>query len=111
MSAPTDLSIPKKFLRGELLQTPIKSLDDARTFILGLVALDLLFHFEDDPADVCETIGSYTFQPCEVPLVRDRVRELYALPREIWGPDDCPIGFALSLTDPDWKNYKDAANG
>lgn len=77
----------------ENLTRPITTLDEGKRWICDLVMAGLLFHFEDDPADI---LGGPDwgplFTPEEAAIVRERVAELYALPG--WA-DSCPIGFAL----------------
>lgn len=57
--------------RHALLRTAITNAAEAEAFIRALHALDLLFHFDDNPDDIpC-------FEADEVPHVRARVNELF----------------------------------
>lgn len=75
---------------------PIASLEDARAYLLAMIAADMAYHLEDDPAEVISTeFPGPVFD--EPDLVRARADELYALPRKVWGKHDCPIGFMMAL--------------
>ena len=70
--------------RVEFLSQPVTSKEEAETFITKLhTEYDSLFHFEDDPADIGHTDekGRWVklFTPEEIPLVNDRVNELFDL--------------------------------
>ena len=86
--------------------TPLTTIDQAKAWIEALVAADMLFHFEDSP----ETIGNMVsgewvdlFTKTEAKQVRKRVAELYAMDWSVVG-EECPIGYALTITEPDWKS-------
>lgn len=92
--------------RHELIRRRIVDLPTAKKWIEDLQALDLMFHFEDDPDSIIDggpngTHGAL-FDTDEVTEVRRRVVELYSLswPKEF----ECPIGYALSLISPNWRN-------
>lgn len=76
----------------EHLKQPITTLDEGKRWICDLVMAGLLFHFEDDPAEILGGPGwAPLFTAEESAIIRERVAELYALE---W-PDTCPIGFAM----------------
>lgn len=80
--------------RSELLRRPVSTLDEAKRWIEDLLALDLMFHFEDDPFTIEIGIsGVALFTDDEAVEVRRRQGELYSLawPEEF----QCPIGYAL----------------
>jgi hypothetical protein len=82
--------------RHELLRRPIKSLGDAKRWIEELSALELSFHFEDDPSDIVIGLsGVALFSDEEAVEVRRRQAELYSLkwPEEF----QCPIGYLLHV--------------
>ncbi len=75
---------------------PIATLADARAYLQALIDADLSYHLEDSP----ETVENIHRAGCifeEPAVIRARARELYALPRSIWGEHDCPIGFMMML--------------
>lgn len=81
----------------------IASLDEARAFLDELIAADLCFHLEDDPSDIIRGVnGPLLFNRSEANAMRMRVAELYSFD---WKPvgEDCPIGYILTKTDPDWN--------
>lgn len=77
-------------------KTPLKTLDQAKAFIQSLYDNDQLFHFEDSPENIGNTVNGEwvsTFTKAEAKLARLRVAEMYGME---WGPElDCPIGYAL----------------
>jgi hypothetical protein len=83
---------------------PLTTLDEGCAFIKELIACDLLFHFEDDPSDIIKgMIGGLLFNRSEANAVRQRVRELYSFDWSKVG-EDCPIGYALTVEEPEWKD-------
>lgn len=75
------------------LRAPITTREEGEQWIRTLAGHDLSFHFEDDPATIINIdSGALTFVPEDHELIRERVRELYALD---WAEHDCPIGFLL----------------
>lgn len=81
--------------RAELFNRKIADLESAKQWLRDLVALDLAFHLEDDPAEVVNgRLGAPTFAEEEVEPLRERQAELYAL---TWSEEDggCPIGFMM----------------
>lgn len=76
---------------------PIESLEDAKAFIEELQRNDLMFHFEDSPADVIDhRTGKPTFKPAEAEKLEERLEELYEQDWESIG-HECPIGYALQV--------------
>ncbi len=76
----------------------IVSLGTAKAWLDELVRRGLDFHFEDSPETVWDIrTGKRTFADHEVPIIRDRVRELYAID---WAPEgvECPIGYVLKIS-------------
>ena len=86
----------------DLMRQPITDLDGGKAFCDELIAHDMVFHFEDDPATIISwrpdrfRISKRLFTNAEAAIMRDRVRELYAL---TWGDHECPIGYVLDQTD------------
>lgn len=84
--------------RSELVFRKINTLDEAKAWLRDLIALDLMFHLEDDPADIGNQVNGEwikTFTAAEAVAVAERQRELYGLD---WGPDlQCPIGYFYEL--------------
>jgi hypothetical protein len=82
--------------RHELLRRRITTLEEAKKWIEDLSALDLSFHFEDDPMTIVIGLsGVALFSDEEAVEVRRRQVELYALdwPEEF----QCPIGYLLKI--------------
>lgn len=82
--------------RNELLHRPIKTVAEAKRWIEELSAMELSFHFEDDPGDITIGIsGVALFTDEEAVEVRKRQVELYLLdwPEEF----QCPIGYLLHV--------------
>lgn len=84
----------------EALKAPINSLAEAKAWVRGLIAADMLYHFEDSPESIVEGKTSQRlFSKADAKIVRRRVAELYVFE---WGPQEgmgyyyCPIGFALT---------------
>lgn len=71
----------------------ITTLEEGQAYLRDLVRGRVVFHLEDDPAEVVRRDGSPLFHSSAVPLIRQRVAELYAI--EDWGEHDCPIGYLL----------------
>ncbi len=85
-------------------KAPITTLDQGKAWIEALEAADMMFHFEDSPDDITRgNTGLPLFDEEEAKDVRKRVEELYALDWSLVG-EECPIGYALTFRDPDWKN-------
>lgn len=87
--------------RNELLRRPIKTVEEAKRWIEDLSALELSFHFEDDPGDIVIGIsGVELFSDEEAVEVRRRQVELYSLdwPEEF----QCPIGYLLHIEKNIW---------
>ena len=63
-------------------------------YIMELQRNDLLFHFDDDPAEVtnCGVTGHPTFTPEEATQIKCRMDELFALD---WGVFEDPHGFVV----------------
>ena len=75
--------------------TPITNIEAAAAFIRSLVATDLMFHFEDQPAEIIDsTTGEYLFSAAEAVLLRKRVAELYSFDWSVYNTE-CPIGYYL----------------
>lgn len=92
------------------LRAPITDARSAQSWLQALVANDLAFHLEDDPEEIgyitwgtddagnrVASCHTRTFRTTDVPLLRERVAQLYALPPETWAQDGCPIGYILRL--------------
>lgn len=58
--------------------TPITSEAAARQFIVDLFHADKLFHFDDAPETIIDGNGNRIFNDTEVPLISQRVTELFA---------------------------------
>lgn len=89
--------------RAELLRRPVKTLDEAKRWIEDLHALDLGFHFEDDPFTILIGIsGVGLFSEEEAVEVVRRVAELYVLewPKEF----ECPITYLLHVEGHVWDD-------
>ncbi len=71
--------------------TPIATPAAARQFIVNMSRAGVLFHFDDNPADVITADGRPLFAPDDVPAVRARVAELFALLAD-------PFELAVALT-------------
>ena len=74
---------------------PIKSESDAEGFFFCLDQDGLLFHPEDDPANVINDQGQL-FNPEEVKALRQRIDEAYEFM-------DDPCEFILSMNEPDFR--------
>lgn len=82
--------------RAELMRRKITTLDEGKAWIRDLIALDLMFHFDDDPETIVEIKkDDRTFSDAEAASIRLRLDELYGLDFE--GAGGCPIGYALIL--------------
>ena len=81
--------------REELLNPALQitTIDSAKQYIQGLLANDLMFHFDDSALD-CLT-PELTNE--EAQLVDDRVSEIHLVKGD-WEPHGCPIGYALDTT-------------
>lgn len=95
--APVNLLDAVRAARSKLnFAKPIKTLEQGKAFIRYLNDAEMMFHFEDDPADIITlSTGKPLFTAAEARLVAKRVADLYALdwPKEY----DCPIGYALHV--------------
>ena len=83
----------------EVINAPIRNLQDAVMFINVLHAENYIFHLEDAPAIIINTkTGAALFTAAEAALVDERVTECY---EQDWcalsGEIECPIGYILSL--------------
>lgn len=83
----------------EVINAPIRNLQDAVAFINVLHAENYVFHLEDSPYDIVSTkTGELLFTAAEAALVDERVTECY---EQDWcalgGEIECPIGYILSL--------------
>lgn len=74
---------------------PIKSESDAQGFFFCLHQDGLLFHPEDDPANVINAQGQL-FNPEEAKALMQRIDEIYEFM-------DDPCEFILSMTESDFK--------
>ncbi len=86
--------------------TPIATIADAKAFIEALHAAGLMFHFEDSPESIGNTVNgewvrSFTDEQAEE--LTERVAELYDLDWSVVG-EECPIGYALTIMEPGWKD-------
>ena len=73
----------------------ITDITAAAAFIRSLVAVDLMFHLEDQPAEIINTAtGEYLFSAHESVLLRKRVAELYSFDWSVYNTE-CPIGYYL----------------
>jgi hypothetical protein len=75
--------------------TPLTSLSDCEGFFFCLDQDGLLFHPEDDPANVINDQGQL-FKPEEVKALRQRIDEAYEFM-------DDPCEYILSMTEPDFR--------
>lgn len=81
----------------DYLSMSITDLQTGKQYIAGLVDYGTTFHLEDNPAEIiCSHNGELLFTKAEVPIVRERVKQLYALK---WSKRDggCPIGFMMKI--------------
>lgn len=69
---------------------PIRSREEGEAYIRALVDNDAAWHFDDDPSEMIDLDGCFGFTPEELPLMRQRVAELYAV--DDWGDYGCPLG-------------------
>ena len=77
----------------------ILTINHGKRFIEALNAADLMFHFEDDPADVGNRVDGQwvrTFSDEEAKHLNKRLTELYNLNWKAVG-HECPIGYALEV--------------
>jgi hypothetical protein len=84
--------------RTELINRKITDLESAKRWIVDLYDLDLMFHFEDPPAEIGNIVdGKWveTFTEEEAAAVSQRADELYRLDFSDCG--GCPIGYALAV--------------
>ena len=72
---------------------PIKCLADAQAYLRSAIEAQTVWHLEDDPSGIIQRDGTPLFTEEEIPLVRRRCNELYAI--KDWGRYDCPIGYLL----------------
>lgn len=87
---------------SDLLLAPVTSLDEGKAWIAELTRLDLMFHFEDSPDTIIRgATGAPLFTDPEAAIVAARVAELYELD---WGMHECPIGYALDISEPGWRD-------
>ncbi len=59
-------------------KTKIRSYEDACKFLQQLNADNLIFHPEDDPADIINIAGEYTFNKREAKVINKRMDEVWA---------------------------------
>jgi hypothetical protein len=78
-----------------LFITPIKSESDAQGFFFCLDQQGLLFHPEDDPANVINDSGRI-FTESEAHAIRQRIDEVYEFM-------DDPCEYILSMTESDFR--------
>ena len=79
---------------------PITSLEEGKAYLDRCIEAGLIWHLEDDPSEIINgKEGKPLFTEEEIPLVRARCDELYALPS--WGEHDCPIGYL-------WQGYEES---
>jgi hypothetical protein len=79
---------------------PITSLEEGKHYLDRCIKAGLIWHLEDDPSEIINgKEDKPLFTAEEIPLVRARVDELYALPS--WGEHDCPIGYL-------WQGYEES---
>jgi hypothetical protein len=72
---------------------------DADAFIRALHADGKLYHFDDNPDDIVfDATGAPVFECDEVPALRGRVGEMFAID----GYD--PFALAVQLTNEDWES-------
>ena len=61
-------------------RTPLQTLDDCIQWFIDLRDEGLLFHPEDDPASIVRSLnGAPVFAPDDVPHIRARIDECFAL--------------------------------
>ena len=73
----------------------LETINQAKGFIVALVANGRDYHFDDDPKEVIDyATGERAFTDEEAEQLVKRVDEMYALE---WGEYECPIGYLLHL--------------
>lgn len=87
--------------RAVILSRKITTLEEAKAFIDGLVAVDAMFHFDDSPETIFGPTGRL-FTDEEAALVRQRLDEVYGFD---FGQHGCPIGYSLDVTEPGWRTH------
>jgi len=88
--------------RAELFRRRVTTTEQAKQWIADLIELDLLFHFEDSPREIINIkTGERTFTDAEAQQISARLDEIYGFN---FGNAECPIGYALDLTEPGWRN-------
>lgn len=88
--------------RAEIIGRKLRTLADAQQWFRDMHAAGMLFHPDDNPADVVESQdGSRTFALSEVPAVLARMREVRRMDWSEWGGHaDCPCGWIMGVLDP-----------
>lgn len=78
----------------EALRAPVTDTNSAIAWLDALIAAEMSFHLEDSPEDIIHIrTDEPLFSPEDVPLIRERVGELYGVE---WGVFSCPIGYILA---------------
>lgn len=95
------IQIHKTFPIRAAIAAPVTDYESAKRWIEGIVAADLSFHFEDDPASIVHLkTDERLFTDEEIPVVRERVNALYDFH---YDEHDCPIGYMLHLLETQGK--------
>lgn len=80
-----------------LFAKPISSVEQGAEFLNALINAGMIYHLEDDPAAIVSTeTGEPLFTSNEAVLIKQRVKELYALNWSAYG-EACPIGYCLQV--------------
>ena len=87
-----------KRLPDELRVGPLRTADEARKWIKALHDADLMFHFDDDPAEIISIeTDQRIFHDDDLVLIRARVAELFDF-------DFCPFEYTLALMGHNMEN-------
>jgi hypothetical protein len=83
---------------NQSLNTPITTIDEAKSFIQMLHDNNKMYLLEDDPRDIIYYHnGEQTFTPEQCDLLDLRVNEIYSFD---FGAHTCPLGYYLDVVNP-----------
>lgn len=98
LEAAIDGTTEQDLIPHAIFREPIACTDDAKRLFRYLHARELIFHPEEDPADIHHRPGEPYFTADESCELRERMREAW---EQEWSEYDDPCGFILSLTPED----------